>query len=287
MSVIIITDLDGTVVPHIQSQNRVLQPEFYDVIRSAHDARIPLYASTGRPLEMVLEDPLLKDSLAYFAGVCCKVGSEIHTWQDGRLEEMNEYTKWVHTQVPPGKQQFNIEKVRQVIAGIGFPLYEQPEKLNGHSKISFDLLEPSMAEAVRERLAQGLADMDLRIGLCPGESVCDDFDGPVTHFDFQPAATGKLGVTRFLQSHHRAVRVCYCGDSGNDEGAIMTNDPSHFMIIPINAQENLKNWARNNLGEGQYYLAQQPIAAGVLEGLGHYFAMQEMIEQGMQKGRFG
>jgi hydroxymethylpyrimidine pyrophosphatase-like HAD family hydrolase len=278
MNLLFFSDVDGTLVPELHVKDRQRQDEIQILLDMViNDHQIPFFLSTGRRLDQVKSDPLLADILYRFNGICCNVGTEIFLRRaDGEWDDCTDaYTDWILSQTPPEKQQFNPDIIKRRIAKIcadeGFDLHLQPDSHNGRIKLSYDLRTIDTEIQLKRILEEEFADTDLRVAPCAGQSVCPDYDGPVVHFDLFPALAGKRGATLYLQDFYSADGIIYCGDSGNDAWAIDPSNSSHYMIIPSNGQEALRDWASEHLDEGNVYVANQRIAAGVLEGCQYYF----------------
>jgi sucrose-6F-phosphate phosphohydrolase len=86
--------------------------------------------------------------------------------------------------------------------------------------------------------------------------------------DILPASSGKGKAIRFLVEHlgMDADRVVVAGDTGNDAAMF---EELHKGVVVANAKPELVALARL-LGNERAYIASQPHAAGVEEGLEHF-----------------
>ena len=73
------------------------------------------------------------------------------------------------------------------------------------------------------------------------------------------------------QAGFDASRTIACGDSGNDRDML---SGKHRAIVVANAEPELKQWLltekKEMAGDNRLYIAESPMARGILEGVDHF-----------------
>jgi sucrose-6F-phosphate phosphohydrolase len=210
-----------------------------------------LILSTGRRLEQVI-DGLAEEGLPEPDAVICQVGTEIY--QSPLQSDSEPMIQWRHRLLG----EYTRDEAVSFLEGIE-GLVMQDEVFNTELKTScfLDGCPDPEAAAVEIRRRTLVAADRYQIIWSSGRDL-----------DILPASSGKGKAIRFLIEHMNldSQRVVVAGDTGNDAAMFLEFDK---CIAVANAQPELLE-TMHMLGKDRAYLACQPYAAGVEEGLEHY-----------------
>jgi sucrose-6F-phosphate phosphohydrolase len=243
----IASDIDGTLTGDRNALNRLAGR-----LRALRDAgQLFLMLSTGRRLEQVL-DGLTEEGLPEPDAVLCQVGTEIY--RPPLLPDSEPMIQWRHRLLG----EYSRDEAVSFLDGIE-GLVMQDDVFNTELKTSCFLdgcPQPDDAAKEIRRRVEPYADR-YQVVWSSGRDL-----------DILPASSGKGKAIRFLIELEDLdpQRVVVAGDTGNDAAMFQEFDKS---IAVANAKPELLNVA-HTLGEDRAYLAEQPYAAGVEEGLEHF-----------------
>ena len=245
---ILATDIDRTLTgspPALARLSRSLQ-------KLRTDGALYLILSTGRRLEQILEG-FKAEGIPMGDAIISQVGTEIYLppfSQD--THPLPAWDELLHSQ-------FSRQKALEFIEGIQ-GLQIQPEPFNTSLKVSCYLdqtPDPDRAAGlIRQRIQKAGLASSYRVVWSSGKDL-----------DIIPAAGGKGNAIRYLihATGLNGINVIVAGDSGNDLS--MFTEFSHGIIVS-NAQPELKELASPK--RPSIYLAGEPYAAGVEQGLQHF-----------------
>ena len=246
---VLASDLDGTLIdPAFASDEQ--DPKLADFARRLEGAggRLSLWFNSSRPVESQRESLRLVRGLPGPAFHIGAMGTQVAD-ADGTIIE-----DYGHGQFGDWPR----EAVMRVCAD-HFGLEPHAPHLQTRYKASFDLPDPSMAQAIEGELqGRGVA---CKIVVSSGKDL-----------DVLPPAAGKAAAIRWL-AHRQGVApeaVVVSGDSLNDLDMFA---PPFRGIVVGNGHDDLKRLAPERLPEA--YLAQGECAAGVVEGLVHHGVLPE------------
>ncbi len=241
---LLVTDLDQTLIG--DDTALINLNELLDEKRQKYDTKI-VY-STGRSLELYTQLNKEKALLSPDA-LMTSVGTEIyfHPIKD------NFDLKWANYV----SENWDREAVFSVASHFA-DLVLQPLSEQTPFKVSYYLSE-SIAQEVIPRLKTDLAKKKLDTQVIYSASYA---------LDILPKNGGKGSALQYLRNKWKiaANQTVVCGDSGND---ITLFQGEERGIIVANAKSELLQWYYQHQTPFRY-LAKQPFAQGILEGL-HYF----------------
>lgn len=235
---LIVSDIDGTLLGDDEALRK------FAAWIAARAASIRLAYASGRFFESVRES-INTTPLPMPDAVLGGVGTDIRFCPSG-----TEFTAW-HHQIGVN---WDAERVRRALSSVdGVRL--QPAEHQSLYKVSFyaEDLGPAELEQIHSRLRE--------VGIDASVIYSSSRD-----LDILPASANKGTAAAFLARTWNIAHdnVIVCGDSGNDQSMF---DQGFRGIVVSNAMDELKQLNGKNV-----YHAQQPFAAGVLEGLEHFFA---------------
>ena len=217
-----------------------------------------LIVSTGRRLDQVIQG-IDQEGLPEPDAVICQVGTEIYV--PPLAPDSKPLTPWKNWL----KVDYSCEQALGFLEGIE-DLVMQPQMYNTDLKTSCYLDQcPDPDEAA--------AEIHRRVE--PFDHLYQVVWSSGRDLDILPAASGKGKAIRFLVEYKGLYpgRVVVAGDTGND--ATMFREFEKGIVV-ANAQPELVAVAET-LGSGRVYLARQPHAAGVEEGLEYYGALDDEV----------
>lgn len=240
---LVVSDLDGTLLGNDEALER-----FAAWCRPRQRDGLRLVYATGRLFESVaavVKSTPLPEPVAVIGAV----GSEIRFFPEGRPAEA-----W-----PPCFAPWDADGVRRVMADFA-QLQPQPSEFQTPHKLSYYAhdLDIGFLVEVRRRLAMA------------GHGVEVVYSSR-RDLDVLPAGVSKGTATIYLATLWRLTpqEVVVAGDTGND--ASMFRRGFRGVIVG-NAQPELKA-----LQSPDVYHAARPCAAGVLEGLWHWFGTGQSV----------
>lgn len=241
---LLVTDLDQTLIG--DDTALINLNELLDEKRQKYDTKI-VY-STGRSLELYTQLNKEKALLSPDA-LMTSVGTEIyfHPIKD------NFDLKWANYV----SENWDREGVFSVASHFS-DLVLQPLSEQTPFKVSY-YLSDKIAQEILPRLKADLAKENLETQVIYSASYA---------LDVLPKNGGKGSALQYLREKWKIPvdKTVVCGDSGND---ITLFQGEERGIIVANAQWELLQWYYQNKTPFRY-LAKQPFAEGILEGLNHF-----------------
>jgi sucrose-6-phosphatase len=245
MQFLLVSDLDNTLVGDDQALS-VLNQSLQE-----NREQISLIYATGRSYasarELQKERALLEPDF-WITGV----GSEIY--HQGTRD-----TQWAQ-QISEGWDRTQAVSIAQEFS----PLLLQPISEQNPHKISY-FLDPNANTEILIDLQLALSEAGLAMQVVFSSNR--DVDILSTKGD-----KGRAVLYLRNQLNIAIEKTLVCGDSGND---ISLFKHSQLGLIVSNAQAELLDWHRNH-GQPGHYLAAQPYAWGILEGLNHFQLLESM-----------
>lgn len=251
-------DIDDTAVPtkdnplssaEREASHAALR-ELTQVVQE-NDHIVEYGTATGRSLDSCLnyaenEVPVLGEALAVMSFTITSVGTALHR----RIG--NEFVldlSW------PQVKEWNRAAIKQLLKDRP-EIDEQILSAQNDYKLSYNVTgvpDSRHSEYVGE-FSELLADRGLKAHIA---FSCGEY------LDFLP-----LGVNKGSALKHLAGNACTIAADDSMNGAPLLA-AADLAIVPSNAQDSLKSWVADprNIAPSKLYLATQPYAAGILEGL--------------------
>jgi sucrose-6F-phosphate phosphohydrolase len=249
-AILFVSDLDNTLVgndPALAQLNQQLTHH-----RETYGTKV-VYA-TGRSrtlyLQLLDEKPLISPD-----ALICAVGTEMYF---NPTEDDTFDSEWAKV-LSPGWDRDRVVAIAAHFAD----LVPQQDSEQGAFKVSYHLTEQAAQEVV-PHLQSALAENELDTKLIYSASK---------DLDILPKNADKGLAVQHLQQRWAMTNVptVVCGDSGNDIALFTVPDAKGIVVG--NAQSELRQWSQKNKADA-LYLAQEPCAGGILEGL-EYFGLIE------------
>jgi len=245
---ILASDIDNTLTGDARALEQLAQR--LQALRKA--GRLILILSTGRRLVQVL-DGFHNEGLPQGDAIISQVGTEIYL--PPFTAGMDPLSAWKERL----DARYSRREAESFLDGVE-GLTMQPAKYNTPLKVSCYLDEAPDPEAAARQIER-------RVQAAGKEDVYQVIWSSGRDLDIIPAAAGKGKAIQFLLHFLglEAGQVIVAGDSGNDRTMF---EEFHHGIIVANAQPELKALPDNV--EDNHYRAEEPYAAGVMEGLRHF-----------------
>jgi len=268
------SDLDGTLIPQTAHHE---SPEARQLLRQlARHPKFTLTYATGRDLTLIQEG-IRQYDLPLPSHVIGDVGSTIYkVSEDGNWTDMKAWRK----QIAPDWHGMHWDDLADFFDDIDDLRIQETSHQNTH-KLSYYAAAETDFNQLAPRLRERLEKREVKASLI--WSIDKE-----THeglLDILPAKANKLQALRFLIDHKGfdEERTVYAGDSGNDLAVLGSGLRS---ILVRNAPEDVRKEAEQSLADrgasDRLYVARGGLlnmngyyAAGVLEGLAHFFPETE------------
>lgn len=266
-SLLICTDLDGTLIP---DGSAVESPGVRErFARLAARPQIAVAYVTGRHRGLV--DEAIEDlSLPRPEFVIGDVGATVYDLRRGDWRPVERWRQMLARTWPPG----TIAKLRDALSGLR-DLETQEESKQHEFKLSYYVAAASSAQTLAA-VSTCLQSVEIPVRLVFSRDRLG-----TGLLDLLPPPAGKLGAVEFLAGRLKLPvdRVLFAGDSGNDLEVLASRVPS---VLVANARAEVRQRAvalAEESGNSQFlYLARGGLlgmngnyAAGVLAGFAHFF----------------
>lgn len=267
--ILLCSDLDRTLLPNGQAPESARARPL--LRRLAQRPEVMLAYVSGRHRELI-QEAIEQYQLPLPAMAVGDVGTTIYEICGGQWKSWNDWDREIAVDWK-GRTR---EALAAMLSDIESLSLQEPEKQNRY-KLSYyvDVTVDAQAlvRAVETRLAQA--------GLAVSVVWSIDEQNDVGLLDVLPRRATKLHAVRFLgrKTSVSPDRVVYAGDSGNDM-AVLVSDIRAVLVQ--NASDSVRREARQKSGQNgnreRLYLSRGGFlgmngnyAAGVLEGLAHFF----------------
>jgi len=270
---IIICDLDRTLIPNGKEEYDHSLAEFYERVRGNKD--IILAYATGRNLELFkqAEKEFEIQRPDFFIG---SVGTELYINKGGELIEDPDWDSYVKDTHPHWNRNEIVTHIEKTFSDINNIFYLQDESVQNKNKISYYLKDESKAKSIVSDIRTYMEENNILA------EVVYSFDPHKERglIDILPRYATKLGAVNFLieKLKEKKENVIYCGDSGNDLLPLTSGIKS---ILVKNATQDVKDEAHKIMDEkgidrDTLYIAKGQgrlngnYSSGVLEGLDYF-----------------
>lgn len=225
----------------------------------------PLYfgSATGRNLashkERERQSPAFAAAALMMDFTITAVGSEIHLMQPGKRP--SKLSGWPQA---PG---WNRKRVEGALTERP-ELTMQPSAAQGEHKVSFDVrgISDNDHEGYVADITGQLAEHRIKAQVLFSGGMFLDILPPGVNKGTALLRTAKAVASSHDHAGHLPLTIA-AGDSMNDRDMLQAADRA---ILPANAHDSLKRWARSNIASQKLYIARGNFAAGVLEGYRHF-----------------
>jgi sucrose-6F-phosphate phosphohydrolase len=257
------TDLDGTVIPLEWNAEREREIAAFAELVAAHQ-QLSLAYVTGRYLTSAVEG-VRRAKLPAPAVFACDVGTSVY-----RRSPAGEYVA-DESYAQEMQRAFGDHDGRDILAALTDTEHLRPQESEKQTryKVSF-YLETSADDAAV------LHEMRERLGAIGAANNLIHSVDPVTGtglVDVLPADVSKASAVGYLQRSLALPddAVVYAGDSGNDLDALVSG--VNAVVVgnaPAAVRAEVERRAAAAGKQARVYLAEQPYAAGVVEGCRHF-----------------
>lgn len=259
--ILVASDLDGTLIPAHESPDS--GDGIHDLVRALDDARDSLVLAyvTGRHKELAL-DGVRAWGLPRPDVLVCDVGTTLYRWESGAFRDDEAYAGEMRRAMGGT----DAEALRGALSQGGTLTLQEPAR-QGRFKASFTFSweERDRARSIVRSVLDGLgADAEV--------VVSRDAHG-VGLMDLLPAGGAKDRSLAYLGGALGLSpdQVVFAGDSGNDVRALLCGVRGILVgNAPDDVRAHLREEARRRGLHERVYFADEPVAAGVLEGLRHF-----------------
>lgn len=256
------TDLDGTMIPLADTPAGTMGiAEFTATVRKRDD--ILLVYVTGRHLELALAGVRVH-GLPAPEVLCCDVGTRLYR-RSGEGAYLEDETYASRMRGAFGSH--DGDHIRRVLADMA-DLELQEDAKQGRFKVSY-YLDTGIATNVVERVGGRLAGL----GIEHHTIYSVDVHSGTGLLDVLPAKVSKATPLGYLQEATGISLddVVFAGDSGNDLAAL-TSGVRAILVgnAPAAVKQETRRAAEAAGVSSRLYVAQSPLAAGVLEGCRHF-----------------
>lgn len=267
--ILLATDLDRTLLPNGVQQESPHARQLFKKICSRSEI-ILVYVS-GRDQHLLL-DAIQQYQIPVPDYAIADVGSSIYRITDSQWQ----LDKSWHQHIANDWQPYDHKQISQLLSSIEELTLQEDSKQN-RFKLSFYLNLKINPQHIIQRIDTLLKQCQINANII--WSI--DEPGQIGLIDILPQSANKLEAIYFLgrQLGIDKKRVLFAGDSGNDLSVLSSEIPA---VLVANAENYVRQEAQQLASElhtqNQLYCAQGGLlnmnghyAAGILEGLAHYF----------------
>jgi len=266
---LICTDMDRTLLPNGDAPESPRCREYFATVASHSDVRVAYV--TGRDRTLV-EAAIERWSLPRPDFVIGDVGTTLYEVSDAGWRISPDW----RSKISSDWAELGHDALRDLLADVDGPRPQEPGK-QGEFKLSYYVPLEADREAVLEAMWDRLAGRGLRANLV--WSV--DEPAGVGLLDVLPASAGKLHAIEFLirMNGFARERCLFAGDSGNDL-QVLTSPVKSVLVANASPEvrEEAQSLATAAGNADTLYIASGGVrdlngnyAAGILEGLAHFF----------------
>lgn len=266
---LICTDLDRTLLPNGQAPE---SPGVRDTLAGlVSREEINLAYVSGRDLQLVLH-AMEEYRLPRPRFIIGDVGTSIHEWTAGCWQPSASWPERILGDWN-GRRPAEIIEALDSVEGM---VLQAPER-QGPAKISYYTTQAADRSEFEAEIARHLELLDVGYRLVRSRDEVNERG----FLDILPASASKLHAIEFLIDRYSYARerTVFAGDSGNDLEALTSSLPA---VLVANAAEDIRSLAAEQAAArgngGALYLARGGFlgtngnyAAGILEGVAHYF----------------
>ncbi|MGM0443722.1 MAG: HAD-IIB family hydrolase [Fibrobacterota bacterium] len=256
MKNILITDLDGTLIPRSDKTNET--EALYEIKkRLANNPSLRIVFASGRSAALV-ERAIEEYNLPEPHGIFADVGTSFYTSAGTAFIQDSDYRKHLLKTVYKYPRSY----VEQLLGGISY-LQKQPADAQTEFKISYTIDRGSLS-----RWKCDFAALQQQNHLPWDAITSTDPDSGIILLDLLPKGCSKASAVQWYASQGRTGNTLfYAGDSGNDLAVFLSNIPA---VIVANTPENIKKEVQKHTQNCSNYFATRQATSGVLEGADHF-----------------
>jgi hypothetical protein len=272
-NIFICSDLDRTLIPNgFQQESALARPVFR---RLAENAHIYLAYVSGRDKQLIL-DAIEEFYLPMPDYAIGDVGTTLYRVINGNWQLADDWSN----EIGSDWQGYTWKELAEFLEDMDEIRLQEPEKQSRY-KLSFYTDQHVDQQRLRNDIRMALDEKGVRANIIWSVDEISD-DGLL---DIIPARANKLHAIKFLMQQEQFAedRTVFAGDSGNDLDVLTSGLQA---ILVKNAMAEVRKQAvetltakhmlhRLYLPDGNFYGTNGNYAAGVLEGLVHFFPETE------------
>jgi len=262
--------MDRTLIPNgLATESEFARQRFSDFVA---EPEVRLVYVTGRDLQLV-KQAIVDYDLPIPDYVITDVGTKIYKIKESEWQALDE---WAH-QIDGdwrGQSRLDLQQLLTEVAGLTL---QEHEKQNQH-KLSYyvDLQKD------KKRILNKVETFFNELGIAANLVWSLDDETNQGLLDILPKSANKLHAVTFLQQRLRYEfgEMLFSGDSGNDLDVLASLIPS---VLVANASDEVRDAAKKlacdrghslalYCADGRYLTMNGNYAAGILEGVWHFFA---------------
>ncbi len=264
------TDMDRTLIPNgLATESEFARQRFSDFVA---EPEIRLVYVTGRDRQLVMQ-AIVDYNLPIPDYVIADVGTKIYKIKKSEWQVLDEWTQQIDGDWR-GQSRLDLQQLLAEVAGLTL---QEHEKQNQH-KLSYyvDL------QSDRKKILDKIQVFFDKSGIAANLVWSLDDEKNQGLLDILPQSANKLHAVIFLQQRLRYEfgEVLFAGDSGNDLDVLASLIPS---VLVANASDEVRDAAKKSAcdsgnssalycADGRYLTMNGNYAAGILEGVWHFFS---------------